>query len=577
MKKLLILVAVCWVAHSNAQTTTQKSFDSFKEKFIDAYWKQNTAGAISMGYGKYYEHLQIPDAAYFASTVSFSKQWLSSLHTIELKNLSQDDKISYNIIENQLKKAIWEVEVFKIHHWDASRYNIGGSAFNIISQTDLSLDERLKMLSRRLQYAGKYYAAALSTLSQPTKEHIELAIKQNEGSLSIFGNSLTDSINVSHLTTTDKNALQQHIGLTVGAINNYIAALKKILAQRSYSFRSFRIGEKLFNEKFQYDMVTDYTAKEIYRKAIAAKRTYHKEMYGIANKLWIKYCDGMLKPSDSLLLIKTVIDKISLSHVPVAEIFNTINKQLSDLKQFIIKKELFDFDTSAPVIVRLMPAFARGVAMASANFPLPYQKKSIAYYNVADLSAMPAEKAESQLRENNDYILQILTIHEAMPGHCMQGVYNSKKSSDIVKAVFRNGAMSEGWAVYCERMMLENGWGNDAPEMWLMFYKWSLRECCNVIIDYDIHCLNHSKMDVINLLKNEAFQEEAQLEEKYHRATVSQVQLCSYFTGATEILALRAAYQKKMGSKYTLKGFHERFLGYGTAPVKFIRRAMLEK
>jgi uncharacterized protein (DUF885 family) len=157
----------------------------------------------------------------------------------------------------------------------------------------------------------------------------------------------------------------------------------------------------------------------------------------------------------------------------------------------------------------------------------------------------------------------------------MQGIYNSK-SVDIIKAVFGNGAMAEGWAVYCQRMMLENGWGNNSPEMWLMFYKWSLRECCNVIVDYGIHCLDYPKEKIIKLLEYEAFQQDDQAEEKYHRATVSQVQLCSYFTGATEIFALRDAYKIKTGSKYNLKEFHEKFLSYGTAPVKFIRQLMLK-
>jgi uncharacterized protein (DUF885 family) len=144
-----------------------------------------------------------------------------------------------------------------------------------------------------------------------------------------------------------------------------------------------------------------------------------------------------------------------------------------------------------------------------------------------------------------------------------------------VKSVFANGAMIEGWAVYGQRMMLENGWGNNAPEMWLMFYKWSLRECCNVIVDYGMQCLNYSKDDVVKMLKNEAFQEDAQIEEKYHRATISEVQLCSYFTGSSEILALRDAMKKKQGDQFSLKNFHEQFLSYGSAPVKYISELML--
>ena len=220
-----------------------------------------------------------------------------------------------------------------------------------------------------------------------------------------------------------------------------------------------------------------------------------------------------------------------------------------------------------------MPAFASGVAMASAYFPLPYQNNSTAYFNIADLSAMDSATAESTLRENNNYMLQILSIHEAIPGHCMQGIYNAK-SGDIVKSVFTNAAMIEGWAVYSERMMLENGW-NNTPEMWLMYFKWRLRICTNVIIDYGMHCLNFSKEDVSNLLINEAFQEATQVAEKYNRLTVSQVQLCSYFTGSTEIEALQEEFKRQNGSSYTLKDFHEKFLSFGSAPVKFIRGAML--
>ena len=158
----------------------------------------------------------------------------------------------------------------------------------------------------------------------------------------------------------------------------------------------------------------------------------------------------------------------------------------------------------------------------------------------------------------------------------MQGVYNNKKSNSKIKSVFQNGPMVEGWAVYCEQMMIENGWGNNAPEIWLTLYKWRLRECSNVLIDYGIQCLNYSKGDVQKLLKNETFQEDAQIEEKYHRATVSQVQLCSYFTGLSDILALREAYKNKLGDKYSLKDFHEKFLSYGSAPVKYIREVMLK-
>ena len=110
------------------------------------------------------------------------------------------------------------------------------------------------------------------------------------------------------------------------------------------------------------------------------------------------------------------------------------------------------------------PEYMRGVAGASITAPGPYDKGANTYYNVNPLTNYSAAEAESYFREYNKYQLQILNIHEAIPGHYTQLIY-ANKSPSLVKAVLGNGAMIEGWAVYTERMMLEQGYGNNAPEM----------------------------------------------------------------------------------------------------------------
>jgi uncharacterized protein (DUF885 family) len=191
------------------------------------------------------------------------------------------------------------------------------------------------------------------------------------------------------------------------------------------------------------------------------------------------------------------------------------------------------------------------------------------------MSGWSAEKSESYLREYNDYILQILNIHEAIPGHYTQLVY-SNQSPSLIKAIFGNGAMVEGWAVYAERMMLESGYKN-SDEMWLMYYKWNLRTTCNAILDYSVHTKNMSKEEAMNLLVTEAFQQQAEAEGKWNRVNLSQVQLCSYFTGYTEIYDFREMLKKEEDAKFNLKQFHEKFLSYGSAPVKYIKELMLKE
>ena len=151
----------------------------------------------------------------------------------------------------------------------------------------------------------------------------------------------------------------------------------------------------------------------------------------------------------------------------------------------------------------------------------------------------------------------------------------ANRSPSLVKSIFGNGAMVEGWAVYTERMMLESGYGNNSNEMWLLWDKWNMRVTLNTIIDHAIQVDNMSENDVVTMLRRDGFQEEAEARGKWLRATLSQVQLSSYFTGYSEIYALRQELKQKQGKEFNLKAFHENFLSYGSAPVKYIRELLL--
>jgi uncharacterized protein (DUF885 family) len=338
--------------------------------------------------------------------------------------------------------------------------------------------------------------------------------------------------------------------------------------------RPFNIGKDLYFKKFELDIQSKFTAQEIYQRALQRKKELHLKMYDAAYALWPKYLGKEKLPNDSLKVIRMMIDKLSINHTHRDSFQSEIDQQIPKLIEFIKQKNLIYIDPSKPLVVRKEPAYMQGVAGASISSPGPYDKNGNTYYNVGTLANYSAAEAESYLREYNDYILQILNIHEAIPGHYTQLVY-SNNSPSLIKSLFGNGAMIEGWAVYTELMMLENDYGNNSPEMWLMYYKWHLRSVCNTILDYSIHVNFMTEKEALNLLMNEAFQQEAEAKGKYKRVSLTQVQLCSYFTGFTEIYDLRETLKKKKGNSFNLKQFHEQFLSYGSAPVKYISEAML--
>ena len=574
LKIACVLFMIIFISAKPPVNEDQK-FDAFKERFIDAYMMNYPSNAIFEAYPKYNDRLKVPDKKTLLADGFWLDMYLDSVNAFSFQNLSNVNKISFQILTNELEKRKWYQETFKDYEWDPSIYNIGWDVYDILSHTNTPLHERLEMIGRYLENAPAFYEAAISNIKRPTREHTELGLQQNTGSVEVFEFMLADSIKTAGLSSAETNRLISINTKAIGALQNYIAFLQNILNDKNYLFRDYRIGKELFEEKFGYEIVSDLSATEIYNKAETARLSYYKEMYRLTGELWPKYFTAEQMPADTFAAIAKMINIISLQHASPENLFDTLQQHLKNLKTFIVNKQLFDFDINAQVNVRLMPAFAMGVTIASASFPPVFQEDGIAYYNISDLTVLPPEESESMLREYNNYTLQILSIHEGIPGHCLQGIYNKNNSSDKITAVFGNGTMIEGWANYCKRMMIENGWGNNTPEMWLEFYKSALRECCNVIIDYGIHCLSFTEADVYDLLVNKAFQEDAQVREKYKRAKLTQVQLCSYFTGNTEMNNLLQQYKMKKGKDFKLIDFHEQFLSYGSAPIKYIGALML--
>ena len=570
---LLVLLSSCNKNQKSVEVRDDnKKFDQYKDRFITSMWGFFPDWAASQGYHKLDSVLVVPDSNSRKKILDFANANLDSLKNYSLENLSDNNKTDFHMVKNQVESLVYSINEMKSHEWNPAEYNVCGAFAEILNGNYDSIDNRLRNFGLKMKNISAYYEAAKGNIKNPTLEHTQLAIEQNLGGLSVFETDLVAALSKSKLSETEKKSILDKSKLAVASIKDYADWLKKL---DNKTPRSFRLGAELYAKKFNFDIQSAYTSDEMFEKAVAHKKELHEEMFVLANKLWFKYMGSAPKPTDKLDLIKQVIDKVSLQHTTPEKFQSEIEKQIPELTAFVKAKDLLYIDPSKPLVVRKEPAYMAGVAGASISAPGPYDKNANTYYNVGSMQGWTAERAESYLREYNDYILQILNIHEAVPGHYTQLVY-SNQSPSIIKSVLGNGAMIEGWAVYAERMMLESGYKN-SDEMWLMYYKFHLRATCNTILDISVHTKNMSKEDAIKLMTREGFQQQAEADGKWKRATLSQVQLCSYYTGFNEIYELREMIKKKEGAKFSLKAFHEKFLSYGSAPVKYIKELMLEK
>ncbi len=578
LKKLLIIALVSTLLYSckEMKKDNNAAFDTFKGRFVEALWKTYPTWANNLGYHKYDSVLVVPDTASRKKEMKFNKDYEDSLHTFTITDLNTDNQIDYRMIENQIEYAKWGLTDLKQFEWDPSLYNVGDAFALLLTEHYAPLDNRLRSFAHKLPLVTAYYQAARASINKPAMEQTDLAIQQNSGLADIFEKQLPDTLKKSGLSETEKQEILKNSALAVTAIKGYVDWLKNDVVKqiKAGQGRSFRIGKALYDKKFDFELESHYTAEEIYQKALKRKDEVHAEMAKRAKELWPKYFGNTLMPDDRLVLIRKVLDTIASEHANRDSFQADIETLVPKIIDFVNKKDLVFIDPKKPLVIRQTPDYKEGFSVASIDAPGPYDKYANTYYNVGSLKKYDAKGAESFLREYNKYTIQIISIHEAIPGHYVQ-LMHANQSPDIIKTIFSSGAMVEGWAVYTERMMMEEGYGDNDPALWLMYYKWHLRAVCNTILDYGLQVNNMSEADAMNLMEKEGFQEESEAEGKYRRATLSQAQLCYYFTGFSEIYDLREELKKKLGDKFSLKQFHEKFLSYGSAPVKYIREMML--
>ncbi|WP_345125162.1 DUF885 domain-containing protein [Hymenobacter antarcticus] len=571
----LLALSATGHALATAAPSPDARFDAYKNQFLLALWRLEPELAARKGYHKYDSLLVIPDAAQRLRDDKFAQANLATLGSFRVGSLSPANQLDLRLLRNELRARRWAADTLREWQWNPASYNLGAAVAPLLNGRYYRLDRRLRNISDKISHAAAYYAAARANISTPTKEHTELAIKQLAGGLAVLGPALADSVRKSGLSAAEKQTFTARIAATRQAMQGYVDFLKTdVLA--AGKFRSFRIGKALFDQKFAYTMQSRFTADEVYQQALKHKTALLHDMGRRAARLHPKYLPGQPAPADTLTLIAAVIDQLSRKHATREGVADAVRAQIPALVAFVNEKNLLTQDPSKPLVVRETPPYMRGRGTAaSVESPGPYDRSADTYYNVEPI---PAEwtpgQAESYLREYNDYTLQILNIHEAIPGHYTQRMYANRAPS-LVKSLFGNVAMVEGWGVYAERMMLENGYGSNSDEIWLMWDKWNLRVTLNTLLDRGIQANNLNEADGVAMLRREGFQEEVEARNKWLRATLTSGQLSAYFAGYMEIVALREAIMRKQGSAFGLKGFHEQFLSYGSAPVKYIGELML--
>jgi uncharacterized protein (DUF885 family) len=448
--------------------------------------------------------------------------------------------------------------------------SLANSLYLLVARDFAPAEKRIPNLRQRMEGIPRVIAQAKANLQHPPRVHTETAIEQTQGAINLVREGLAPLFDQAPQMKTELAPLQEK---TSAALEDYKKWLQNDLLPRSDG--NFRLGAEKFRKKLRFALDSDLSMEEIMKRAQADLQQTQTAIYETALPLYKKYFPG---PDDKTLADKhkvtaAVLDKLAEQHPNDATIVGYAKKVVSEATDFVKQRNLVTVP-QVPLEVIAMPEFKRGVAIAYCDSPGPLEKNGKTFFAVAPTPKdWSKERKESFFREYNNYEIRDLTVHEAMPGHYLQLAHaNEFRAPTLVRAIFRSGTFIEGWAVYCEQMMAEQGYGG--PEVKMQQLKMRLRAIANAILDQSIHAGNMSEKEAMDLMIKETFQQEGEAVAKWKRARLTSAQLSTYFVGATEHLELRAAEQRKVGKDFNLKKYNDQVISFGSPPVKYVRELM---
>src|SRR5216117_1314265 len=573
MKSLIVAGVLLSLSILNAQASPQDdAFQKIARDYIEQYLQSNPEDATELGDHRFDSQLTdySPDAR--AKDLATQKESRDKLNAIDGSQLTGPNNIDFRILKENIDYQIFRAEELKEADWNPLVYmqSLANSLYLLVARDFAPAEKRIPNLRQRMEGIPHVITQAKANLQHPPRVHTETAIEQTQGAINLVRAELAPLLDQAPQLKKEVAPLQEK---TAAALEDYKKWLQNDLLPRSDG--DFRLGAEKYRKKLRFALASDLSMEEIMKRAQADLQQTQTAIYETGLPLYKKYFPNADDKAlaDKHKVTAAVLDKLAEQHPDDATVVSYAKEVVGEATNFVKSHNLVAIPDT-PLDVIAMPEFKRGVAIAYCDSPGPLDKAGKTFFAVAPTPKdWSKERKESFFREHNNYMIRDLTVHEAMPGHYLQLAHaNEFSAPTLVRAIFRSGTFIEGWAVYCEQVVAEQGYGG--PEVKMQQLKMRLRAIANAILDQSIHAGNMSEKEAMDLMMKQTFQQEGEAVAKWKRARLTSAQLSTYFVGATEHLDLRAAEQKKLGNDFNLKKYNDQVISYGSPPVKYVRELM---
>ena len=589
---------------SAAQSTNRMShpnqanakFAQMTDQFVKDSLVLSPVSASQAGYHKYLDpktgktidlDAQLDDvsAQAIAAQEKFYREWRHRFQTeTPIAGLNPQDAADYRLIDDQIALNLLEFEHIQSYKHNPTGYVelIGNGLFLPLTQEYASQEVRVGDVISRIGQIPLFLDQTKSQLTDADPIFISTAVGENEGNLDLVDSVAADIPAGSPLKAQyDKVAPAAKKALT-----DFNAWMQNDLAKRPTNGRTWRLGKEWYAPKFRYVMETSIEPAQLLADAEAELIRVRAGMLQLALPLYKQMYPGQDDYSNlpaqerENKIIAAVLNKISDEHPQRDQLIEAVKADVDGIKQFIREKKIVSLSSRDNLKVIPTPEFERGsYSVAGFHGAPPLEPNAEAQYWVTPIDPKtPEAKAESKLREYNNYALKWLTIHEALPGHYIQFEHADDvqpPTRRVLRNLFGNGAYVEGWAEYIADVMTQEGYLDFSPKFRIVRLKIWLRAVANTILDIRLQTMNMTDQQALDLMMKDTFQTHAEAEGKMIRAKLSSTQLPTYFVGSRQWWSLRKKYQAAKGSSFTLEEFHNRALDQGPLPIEYLEKIIL--
>jgi uncharacterized protein (DUF885 family) len=549
MRHLVPLAAlICLTACNQAPSPARQDSEKLTKDFIYGTLALSPVSATQAGYhqheGKALDDL-LDDysAAGLEQQRGFCKGIQDRANAMEAAKLDKEQKADLDIIKNNAGLCLLELNTIQSFKHNPTVYVelVGSALFPPYMLNYAPIEQRFDHITHRLEKVPALYEQAKANLTDAPEVWNRVAREENDGNIALIDKTLRDAAPASQ-----KAAYTAAATKALAAVRDFNAFLKDKLSSKT---SDWRLGKDNYAKKFDLVLAAGRTPEQLLADAEDDLKTVRAEMAKLA----------------APQTIEQALDATARQHPTRENYMPKAQEMLAQATAFVKQKDLLMLSGRSNLQVVETPEFLRGIYGVGGFNPAPALEPELgAFYWITPIpKSWSAARAESKLREYNDYGLQELTIHEAMPGHYVQFEYANAVQPlprRLLRTIFSNGPYVEGWGVYAQQVMSDEGYLDNNKGLRLTFDKQILRVLANTILDVRLQTMGMTDQQALDLMIKDTYQEKEEATAKLQRAQLSSCQLPTYFVGWKGWLDVREGYKKAKGTAFSLKDFHERAL-----------------